>query len=107
MIIPSESNFLPIGNAIETLHEFDNIFSHTNTRIQQETAIQLKKNCLELIEKTSSPNIKSRSVTNSALCTELHLWLLQSIKKTYGDLEELFQEVAPHALEAAAILNTG
>ena len=107
VMIPSESNFLTISTAIEILHEFDNIFSTSNTRIQHESALLLKRNCMELIEKCSNPCLKIRSVANSGYSTELHLWLLQSMKKSLENLEELFRDVAPHALAATAILNSG
>ena len=102
-----ENEFLPIGNILLILEEYKTLLPEPSSRILSNPAQLIFKKFDDLINKSESPSIKSRSASNSNLPSELQISLLQLVKNTKKELELFFEEVTPHAMEAALTLNSG
>ena len=89
------------------LQEYTTIFANSSLRVTSEIANQILKNCSDLIDRCVSPNIMSRSASNSNLTSELHTSLLQNVKNARVEISRLFEEIAPLTASAAHSLKSG
>ena len=95
IILPSENHFLPIGNILNILKEYENSFSDPYGRVSFDIASQIRRKCLDIISVNSSPSIKSRSSSSAANfnTSELHSALLSQVKTALSNIDELLQQI--------------
>jgi hypothetical protein len=107
VLIPSEYYFQPVGAIMNIIQEYNTIFVNSSLRVTSEIANQILKNCSDLIDRCASPNIMSRSASNSNLTSELHASLLENVKNARVEIARLFQEITPLIASAALALKSG